>query len=774
MSASAGGVPKCRLAVRCRRVYWSLYAPSIQPAGGSPDEGRSTPEQAFGTVCAPDTCEERCGYMRSEIKANLAAAALATMVWLVAPAPALAAADPKAASEWTSYGRDYSEQRYSPLKQINADNAGQLGLAWFGDLSERGGSYETTPLAVDGRIYVTTPWSKVYAFDAKSGKQLWKYDPKVAGEFAVKLCCGIVNRGVAFWKGKIIWGTLDGRLVAVDAKTGRKTWEKQVTDPALTLSITGAPRIADGRIFIGEAGSEFHQRGYLAAYDANDGKELWRWWAVPGDPSKGFEQPELEWAAKTWNGEWWKTGGGGTPWDAINYDPVTGLVYIGTGNGAPWPAEIRSPGGGDNLFTSSIVALDAKTGRYRWHYQETPEDSFDFDSTQQIVAADLVIGGEKKHVVMHAPKNGVFYVIEASTGKVLSAKLYVPTANWMTGFDENFRPKLNPEANYGKIGKGFHVVPSAGGAHSWHPMAFNPDTGLMYIPTNYGSFPLVAEAGAKMGNQLLSINVAKRPNDPPPKLDGAGSYLLAWDPVKQKEAWKQPLGSARSGVMTTAGNLVFQGSSPRAFSAFRADTGERVWTTDTQANIVGGSASYSLGGEQYVAVVAAGQGGFGGSYWAPNYARLLVYKLGGKAKLPEAAVYTPPPLTPPDEFGTAAQLAQGQAKYVAHCSTCHGNDGRVSSVFPDLRYAGALHSPDAFKAIVIDGALEPNGMVSFRKVLTPDDAEAIRSYVTRLANQAKNAPPAFGPPGGAPPTPVTPAAGSTPAAGTAPPPELHK
>lgn len=737
--------------------------------------------------------------MRNQIVAALATASLAAFAGHEALAAAPVGKSAVDAGEWASYGRDYSEQRYSPLKQITADNANQLGLAWYGDLSERGGSYETTPVVIDGRIFVTSPWSKVYAFDAKTGKPLWKYDPKVPGQFAVKLCCGIVNRGVAVWKGKVIWGTLDGRLIAVDARSGKKVWEKQVTDPELTLSITGAPRIADGRIFIGEAGSEFHQRGYLAAYSADNGKELWRWWAVPGDPSKGFEQPELEWAAKTWSGEWWKTGGGGTPWDAINYDPVTGLVYLGTGNGAPWPAEIRSPGGGDNLFTSSIVALDAKTGKYEWHYQEVPADSFDFDSTQQIVTADLVFNGEKKHVVMHAPKNGVFYVIEAATGKVLSARLYVPTANWMTGFDAKFRPILNPEANYGKIGKGFHVVPSAGGAHSWHPMAFSPDTGLMYIPTNYGSFPLVAEAGAKMGNQLLSINVAKRPNDPAPKLEGAGSYLLAWDPVNQKEVWKQPLGGSRSGVMTTAGNLVFQGSAPRAFSAYRADTGERVWTTETQANIVGGSATYLVGGEQYVAVVAAGQGGFGGSYWAPNYARLLVYKLGGKAVLPEATVYTPPPLTPPEEFGDAALVAKGEVQYTSHCASCHGNSGRVTSVFPDLRYAGALHSPEAFKAIVIDGALEPNGMVSFRKVLKPEDAEAIRAYVTRLAHDAKNAP-AVGPGGlggpggpggpGAPggtgvpsaPSAASPAGapvpGSAPGAGAAPtappPPELHK
>jgi alcohol dehydrogenase (cytochrome c)/quinohemoprotein ethanol dehydrogenase len=708
--------------------------------------------------------------MRSQIIAALGAASLTLAAFA---APARAASAPADPGQWASHGRDYSEQRYSPLKQINADNAAKLGLAWFGDLAERGGSYETTPLVADGRIYVTAPWSKVYAFDAKTGKLLWKYDPKVPGEWAVSLCCGIVNRGVAVWKDKVIWGTLDGRLVAVNAKTGKKVWDRQVTNPTLPQSITGAPRIADGRIFIGMAGAEFHQRGYMAAYSADNGKELWRWWTVPGDPSKPFEQPELEMAAKTWTGEWWKSGGGGSTWDGILYDPQTDLVIFGTGNGAPWPAAIRSPGGGDNLFTASIVAVEAKTGKYRWHYQTTPMDSFDFDSVQQITAADLVINGEQKHVIMQAPKNGVFYVIEAATGKVQSAHLYVPTANWMTGFDKNWRPILSPEADYGRFGdKGFHVVPSAGGAHSWHPMAFSPDTGLMYIPTNYGSFPLVAEAGAKMGNQLLSINVAKRPQDPAPKLEGAGNYLLAWDPVNQKEAWKQPQGSARAGVMATAGNLVFQAGAPGTFSAFRADTGERVWSTQTQANIVGGSASYSLDGEQYVAVVAAGRSGSGGGYWAPNDARLLVYKLGGTATLPAPVAYTPPPLNPPAQFGDDALLAQGEARYSAHCSTCHGNDGRVSSVFPDLRYAAALSNPELFKLIVIDGVLQPNGMVSFKKVLTPQDAEAIRAHLVRLAIQAKNAPASGGGPGGgapaAAPAPVPSAAPAVPA------PALHR
>ena len=649
----------------------------------------------------------------------------------------VAASNADSAGEWRSYGRDYSEQRFSPLTQISPDNIDQLDLAWYGDLAERGGSYETTPIVADGRIFVSSPWSKVYAFDAKTGRQLWKYDPQVPGEWAVKLCCGIVNRGVALHEDKVIWATLDGRLVSVDAATGQLAWERQITDREGWHSITGAPRIANGRIFIGEAGSEYHQRGYMAAYDADNGDELWRWWAVPGNPALGFEQPELEMAAETWNGEWWEFGGGGTPWDAITYDPVTNMVYIGTGNGAPWPADIRSPGGGDNLFTSSIVALDAETGEYQWHYQAVPRDSWDYDNTQQIVTADLMIRGLQRHVVMQAPKNGVFYVIDAETGQPYSADLYVPTANWLTGFDENFRPIINPEANYGAEGStGFHATPSFSGAHNWHPMAFNPDTGLMYIPTTYSSYGFVAEAGAKMGNQLLSIRAGDQPESPPPELQGAGSYLLAWDPVQRVPVWEQRIASSRTGILTTAGNLVFQ-STGNTFKAFRADTGEEVWSTDTQSGAVGGAVSYAIDGEQYIATVS-GQSS-GGGYWAPNYARLLVYKLGGTATLPEMISYTPPELNPPENFGDAELLALGETHYTDFCSSCHGTGvGRVSSLFPDLRYAAALNNDALFRSIVIDGALQNNGMVSFADQLSAEDAEAIRAYMVSLANAAKD------------------------------------
>ncbi|MET0279541.1 MAG: c-type cytochrome, partial [Steroidobacteraceae bacterium] len=482
-----------------------------------------------------------------------------------------------------------------------------------------------------------------------------------------------------------------------------------------------------------------------------------------GDPSKGPDgaasDPVMPMAAKTWKGEWWKTGGGGTPWDGILYDPVTDLVIFGTGNGAPWPAEVRSPGGGDNLFTSSIVALEAKTGKYKWHYQAVPMDSFDFDNTSPLTTADLVINGEKKHVVMQAPKNGVFYVIEAGTGKVISANLFVPSANWLTGFDKskNWAPILNPDANIGKTGKGWFIVPFQ--THVWNPQSFNPQTGLMYLPARYASYGMVSEAGAKMGNQLLSINVAKRPDYAAPKLEGGGMYLLAWDPVKQKEAWKNRDGSGSAGTMTTAGNLVFQGTGQHNFSAFRADTGEKIWSVDSQAGIVSGASSYQIDGVQYIAVVAGQSGGN-----AAN--RLLVYKLGGKVELPPAPAPVQQVLNPPANFGTDEQRARGQELYTQNCTICHESGARMGG-FPDLRYSPMLQGEALFKAIVIDGGLSENGMVSFAKVLSPADAEAIRAHLTRVANDLKANPrPAggFGGPGG----PGGARGGAAPAAGTAP------
>ncbi len=666
-----------------------------------------------------------------------------------------------AGAEWGSHGRDASEQRFSPLTQVDAGNVSQLGLAWSATLSE-GGGYQSTPLVIDGRMYMTTPWSKVYSFDARTGKLLWKYDPQVPREIAgVSLCCNISNRGVAYWNGKVIWGTLDGRLVAVNAKTGKKVWDVQVTDPTVAYSITGAPRVGNGIVYIGEGGGEFYTRGFLAAVDAETGKELWRFWTVPGNPASGPDkQPSdavMAMATKTWNGEWWKSGGGGTIWDGIIFDPQTSTVVFGTGNGIPWAASIRSPGGGDNLFIASIVAVDAKTGKYKWHYQTTPAEGFDYDATSPLTVADLVVNGEKKHVVMQAPKNGVMYVIEVGTGKVVSADPFVPSINWATGFDEknNWKPIMNPDADYGKTGKGFYIVPSR--AHAWSSQSYNPNTGLIYVPANYGVGSFVAEKGGRiLGNQLVDISMSKQPDASltRPVLKDTGAYLLAWDPVKRKVAWTQRQGSGSAGTLTTGGNLIFQGTAGQKLTAFRADTGELIWSTPTQGNVVPGPVSYSLDGVQYIAAISSASTGFAAANGAN---RLLVYKLGGKATLPPA----PPPvvqvLDPPENFGDEAVHRHGQDVYERSCTGCH-EGGRMFTGYPDLNYTVALKSAPLFKSIVIDGALRENGMMPFNKSLSAEDVEAIRSYLTYRANDLKkNAPRgAFGPPAGAPPPPPAP------------------
>jgi quinohemoprotein ethanol dehydrogenase len=676
--------------------------------------------------------------------------------------------------EWTQHGGNPDEQRYSKLNQVTVDNVGQLGLAWYAEISERGG-YQSTPLMIDGVLYVTAPWSSLYAFDAKSGKQLWKVDPESPREIAAtSICCNISNRGAAYADGKIIWGTIDGRLIAVHAKTGQKVWETRVADSKLQYSITGAPRIGDGLVFIGVGGGEFYTRGYLSAYDLKTGKKVWKFYTVPGDPSKGAEgeasDDVMAMAAKTWSGsKWWEKGGGGSTWDGIVYDPKSDLVIFGTGNGLPWPAHIRSPGGGDNLFTSSIVAVHAKSGKYKWHYQAVPMDGFDFDNTAPLTLADITVDGKPKRVVMQAPKDGVFYVIEAATGKVVSADPYVPKINWALGFDKtkNWAPILNPEADYGKTGKGFYILPSQ--AHVWHPQSFNPQTGLMYFPARRGMGSFYAEEGGRiLGNQMVDVSMGRQPvGQERPVVENPGAYLLAWDPVARKVAWEQREGSGSAGTLTTAGNLVFQGTPGKKFAAFRADTGAKVWDVETQGNVVPGPVTYSLDGEQYIAVISSASTGFAA---AAGKNRVLVYKLNGTVQLPEAPPPVPQVLNPPADFGDAAMHARGEDLYQRNCSGCH-EGGRLFSGFPDLNYTVALNAPDLFKGIVVDGALAENGMISFKNVLKAEDAEAIRSFLTARANELKRNPPKFGPGGfGGPP----PGAGAPRGAGGPPAPAAHQ
>ncbi len=659
--------------------------------------------------------------------------------------------------EWLTYGRTYSEQRYSPLDQIDAGDVGKLGLAWFADLDTARGQ-EATPLMHDGVLYVTTAWSKVLAFDAKTGKQIWAYDPEVPRETLVRACCDAVNRGVALYGDKVYVGTLDGRLVALDAKTGKVAWSKLAVPDQDNYTITGAPRAAKGLILIGSGGSEYKARGYLAAYDWATGKEVWRFNTVPGNPKDGFGDEganarAMETAAKTWGGEWWTLGGGGTVWDSIVYDPKTGLVLFGTGNAEPWNPAAHDRGNGDALYTASIVAVDASTGEYRWHFQETPEDRWDFDSDAPIMLADLEIDGKLRHVALHAPKNGFFYVLDAETGKFLFATPYVPQ-NWTTGIDpKTGKAQIAPEARYEVTGDAFLATPSPIGGHSWQPMSRSEKTGLVYIPTNHTTFGL---AGAKdwqasgigyqtgMDGSKVSMPADKAAREGALKM--MTGELLAWDPVARKPAWSVAQKSPwNGGTLATAGNLVFQGNAEGNFVAYSADSGKTLWSFPAQTGVIAAPMTYTVDGEQYVAILA----GWGGVWDTAagilaskagstrNISRLLVFKLGGSAKLP-----APPPtakqvLDPPPFTGTAQQVARGAELYARYCSACHGDAAIAGGLNPDLRHSGAIGYPDTIKSIVIDGALSHNGMVSFAKALRPNDAEAIRQYLVKRANEDK-------------------------------------
>ena len=442
-------------------------------------------------------------------------------------------------ANWVMHGRTYNEQRFSPLRQISEDNVQRLGLVWSRELGTTRG-LEATPLVVDGVIYTTGTWSGVYAVDAKSGDLLWTYDPKVPRSRARVICCDVVNRGVAFYRGKVFVGTIDGRLIALDATSGTPVWDTVTVGQSKAYSITGAPRIVKGMVLIGNAGAEVGVRGYISAYGAESGELLWRTYTVPGDPSLGFESEALEYAATTWNGEWWSAGGGGTVWDAIIYDPELDLVYIGAGNGSPWFRDLRSPGGGDNLYLSSILALRSADGELVWHFQTTPGDNWDYTATQPLMLADLEIDGEIRRVIMQAPKNGFFYVLDAETGEFLSGEAFA-NITWATGLDpQSGRPNESEGAYTGL--DAFIVSPGPGGAHNWYPMAFSPATGLVYLPVrDRDTFLHAPDPAWSPDDSLWNAGldaaydgplVAEWQAEPPAK-----GRLIAWDPVQQREKW---------------------------------------------------------------------------------------------------------------------------------------------------------------------------------------------------------------------------------------------
>ena len=651
--------------------------------------------------------------------------------------------------EWMSYSRTWDEQRFSPLDRINDENVGQLGLAWFDDLETMRG-VQASPLVIDGVLYNVSIYNVITAYDGRTGRKLWTYDPEVGAEWARLACCGPSSRGIAAWNGKLYIGALDGRLIAIDRKTGEEVWTKQTFEREGLLnaySITGAPRVYDGKVAIGNGGADYGVRGFVAAYDAETGERLWKFYTVPGNPADGPDgeasDSAMQLALPTWHGEWWKYGGGGTAWDSFAYDPALNLVYIGTGNGSPHMWHFRSEGKGDNLFLCSIVAVDATSGEYKWHYQMVPEEEWDYTCTQPMVLADLEIGGAKRQVIMQAPKNGFFYVIDRATGKLISAESYVSENTWASRIDlETGRPVLQPGARNTTTP---HLMsPSWLAAHTWHPMSWSPLTGLMYFsaqeqPAIYAraedrQFTFNyhrSNSGQAFGNQPeLRAQLQAEANA---KEKG---YLLAWNPVTQREAWRVNYRVPGSGgVLATAGNLLIQGTIDKTLAIYRASTGEKLWEMNIDQAPVAGPITYMIDGEQYIAINA----GWGGS---PVYnlgpfqtgtAKLLVFKLGGTATLPPEEPLEVDIPRPPFLRASEAQVSEGRTLYAqTGCNRCHG-DNAVGGV-KDLRFM-TPEAHAAFNDIVLKGLYADKGMASFADVLTPAQAAAIHAYLIARGNE---------------------------------------
>ena len=654
-------------------------------------------------------------------------------------------------SQWLTYGGDYNEQRYSRLTAITRDNVKQLGLKWFADY-DTNLSQDGTPLYVDGVVYVSTAWSKVYAFDAATGKTLWKYDPKTPGEWIRNVCCGIVNRGIAAYNGRIYLGTLDGRLVAINARDGSEAWSTLTIDKTKHYSITSAPRIAKGKVFIGESGGEYGVRGYISAYDAETGKLDWRFYTVPGNPAEGFENDAMKKAAATWSGDWWKLGGGGAVWDAIVYDPKTDLIYFGTGNGSPWNDAYRDKNNGDNLYLASVIAVKADTGEYVWHYQSTPADTWDYDAVSPMTVVDMKLDGKLRHVILQPCKNGFFYILDAATGKLLRATPFTPV-NWASGVDmKTGRPIVNPAARY-PVGHAWNLEPGVQGAHGWQANSYSPQTGLIYFPTQVAYFPMVADksftpnpVGYNLGLDFTAPFTYYK--DHPDQKAGFSAYLQAWDPVTGKQVWKgEENQGPTGGALATASGLVFHaGGSSNEIRAYDARTGEKLWSYDVQTGAVAPPISFQLDGQQYVALSVGGN--TLGGYYAPNYSRMLVFGLGSTVKLPPTVPYTPPPLDPPPATASADVVKKGEETYAKYCAACHGDRGATRGAnFPDLTRTPLLHSQEGFDLVVLKGIKSAQGMASFASALKPEDTQALRAYIIDRANQVKKQQAAMAGPG---------------------------
>ena len=646
---------------------------------------------------------------------------------------------------WLTHGGTWSEQRYSRLDQIDSANVAALKPAWSFEFDTTR-AQESTPLVVDGVMYVSSAWSKVYALDARTGRQLWFFDPQVAGADGVPACCDVNNRGVAVYQGKVFVGTIDGRLIALDAANGKPVWSEMTVEPHRIYTITGAPRAARGKVFIGNAGADFGGRGYVSAYDAASGRLVWRFYTVPGDPSAqadGAASDEVlaRKARPTWFGEWYKYGGGGHVWNALVYDPEFNQLYIGTGNGFPWNQNFRSAGKGDNLFIACVLALDADSGRYKWHYQETPGDSWDFDSIADITLVELTLGGSAHKVLLHAPKNGFLYVIERQNGRLLSATPYVPGITWATHVDlASGRPAIAADAHYKDVP--WTGSPGGGGGHNWNPVAFSPQTGLLYFAatedtTEYRPIARYqyVEGLPSLGIDLFGEHPAAGGGATARTSAQSKSYLLAWNPVSQKPAWRVP--GRGGGVLATAGGLVFQGRSRAGLLsellAYQAADGAVVWDYPVPDAVLAGPISYQVAGEQYVAVSAgASLMNFDAQARVRHYGHVFAFKLHGTATLPPDPALAPP-ANPPPLHASSAQLTAGEQDYGKYCARCHGFRTESANVVPDLRRSAALTDAQAWSDIVIGGRLSDHGMIGWGRFVKAADAEAIRAYVGEQA-----------------------------------------
>ncbi len=654
-------------------------------------------------------------------------------------------ADHSRTEDWLAYGRTHSEQRFSPSTQINRTSVTNLGVEWYMDLPNDVGLV-STPLLVNGIMYFTGTMNIIRAVDARTGRLLWQYDPDVAGNIGKDRQVGWVHsRGISFYEGKIFSATWDGRLFALDAKTGALQWTVRTFPRTKPMYITGVPKAFKGLVLIGNGGTETGRaRGYITAYDANTGEERWKFYIVPGNPDDGFESEAMAMAAKTWSGPWWEHGGGGNAWHGITYDPELDVVYIGTGNGSPWNHRLRSPQGGDNLFLSSIVALDAETGEYRWHYQTTPAETWDYTSTMDMVLADITIDGKAIKALLHAPKNGFFYVIDRENGTLVSAEPFTKTT-WASHIDpDTGRPVEISDARYAD-GEA-DVWPSGHGAHSWQPMSYNPLTGLVYIPTmhmggRYVDMKLGPDWRAEdfIGGNGVGIFAILIDDKLPP------GELQAWDPVQQKALWKVPQKHPwNAGTLTTAGMLVFQGQADGKFNAYDAATGDLLWSDDLGLGISASPITYELDGTQYIALLV----GYGGGYtmgftpgipdegWAygVHTRRLVVFALNGKATMPDQPPpYFPEPITDPDMVLDVPLARHGLSQYGTYCAICHGGGAVANAMAPDLRASSIALDDKAFASVVREGALTARGMPAFAS-MSDKDLSAIRHYLRYAAN----------------------------------------